>query len=542
MFRAAINILGYTLGVKYYIYIFGFLIISAFTGVIDLLLVVFLSSVLAELFSLNDFIVPLGGYVPDTILMQAFIFCILSALRFYLNYVTTKVGQVFEAKLSTTIFSNMLSIKLTDAETRTSADFKRQILSEVQQLSNNFIYPSLRIMQVAPSLIAVASLLYLQIGHKLLPYVLLMLLIIISLQLVLRTISQRLGTKRFTANERKFAMIEDAFVNLRLIKILKTGTRVQNGYWEASKRYAESQVWIQMLGQFPKLFTEFTIVLSIGLFATLYGGLNGEANLSVIFSALYRLAPNLQMCMQNLTRISYSHRVLVDFEQSISVLKGREVLREQAAPPLTGLAKISGEYGIELRVDETEVESFTMRNLQTTILTGPSGIGKTTILDQISGLKDHGKVNVERGISSQSVFYVPQIPYFPAGNVRDILTYYGLDNKFELLPEYLDQFHLGHLKERLCIDLEILGGSQEFSGLSGGEMKRLFTIFALLSNREALLFDEPYSGLDDVSSEYMTLLLNDLFGTTTLVIVTHVIPQNLKFHHQLSLRKTVNEQ
>jgi molybdate transport system ATP-binding protein len=125
---------------------------------------------------------------------------------------------------------------------------------------------------------------------------------------------------------------------------------------------------------------------------------------------------------------------------------------------------------------------------RTTALYGPSGAGKTSLLEVIAGLRKpdrgevaiHGRVVNDVPPRKRRVGYVPQDDaLFPHLSVRHNVMYGGpIDHSV------IDVLEIGHLLRR------------DVKRLSGGERKRVALARALLSRPEVLLLDEPLSGVD----------------------------------------------
>jgi iron complex transport system ATP-binding protein len=136
---------------------------------------------------------------------------------------------------------------------------------------------------------------------------------------------------------------------------------------------------------------------------------------------------------------------------------------------------------------------------------GPNGIGKTTLLKCLLGIKDldEGKVEIkgenikDMAIKdvSKAMAYVPQVHHttFPF-KVLDVVLM-GRSPHINLLdtPEEKDikiaekalkQMNISHLKDK------------EYINLSGGEIQQVFLARALAQESELLVLDEPTSHLD----------------------------------------------
>ncbi len=126
---------------------------------------------------------------------------------------------------------------------------------------------------------------------------------------------------------------------------------------------------------------------------------------------------------------------------------------------------------------------------RTTALYGPSGAGKTSVLELIAGLRTpvngrielHGRDVTDLPPRLRRVGYVPQDDaLFPHMSVRQNVFYAPRS----AASNVLDVLELTPLLDR------------NVKTLSGGERKRVALARALLSEPEVLLLDEPLSGVD----------------------------------------------
>jgi putative ABC transport system ATP-binding protein len=177
-----------------------------------------------------------------------------------------------------------------------------------------------------------------------------------------------------------------------------------------------------------------------------------------------------------------------------------------------------------LRVDDLAVEvggrrllervSFTLDANEFLAITGPSGVGKSTLLRAIAGLDDPatGRVSLHERPPSvhgwpafrRCVVFMHQRPVMLAGTVRDNLErpfdFDGIDHGF-------DEEEATRLLGRLGLNTGHL--TQEARTLSIGEQQRISLIRALLIRPEVLLLDEPTSALDEISRDALERVLHD---------------------------------
>jgi len=187
------------------------------------------------------------------------------------------------------------------------------------------------------------------------------------------------------------------------------------------------------------------------------------------------------------------------------------------------VSNLSVEFGNTLIVDDI---SFAVPTGETLAITGPSGIGKTTLLHAICGIvrTTHGTVHIDNtNISSlpthkRGIGLVSQTgDLFPTMTVSQNIEF-GLriakmpqTDRIARVNELLELVGLAHLAHRNVAEL------------SGGEARRIALARALAPRPQVLLLDEPLSGLDQTTHD---ALMSDLARVlkqtaTTALLVTH---------------------
>lgn len=179
---------------------------------------------------------------------------------------------------------------------------------------------------------------------------------------------------------------------------------------------------------------------------------------------------------------------------------------------------------VAARVGEADVACTFAADAGLTVLFGPSGAGKTSVLNMIAGLRTPARGHVRIGGDTlfdaaagvdlpperRGIGYVFQdARLFPHKRVRANLLYGAADDT--RLAETCDFLGIAPLLDRWP------------RTLSGGEARRVAIGRALLSGPRALLLDEPLSFLDAARRaeiERVILRLRDA-GDMPIVMVTH---------------------
>lgn len=161
-----------------------------------------------------------------------------------------------------------------------------------------------------------------------------------------------------------------------------------------------------------------------------------------------------------------------------------------------------------------------------TIVVGPNGGGKTTLLKLMLGLIEpvYGDITVlgkTPKMARRQVSYVPQsLQYdalFPV-TVLDIVLMGRVDKRPFGLFRKLDR----EVAEASLEQVNLNGYSKRsFQSLSGGERQRVLIAQALASEPELLLLDEPGANLDPENRLQLYELLHSLTPKITVIMVSH---------------------
>ena len=162
---------------------------------------------------------------------------------------------------------------------------------------------------------------------------------------------------------------------------------------------------------------------------------------------------------------------------------------------------------------------------------GPSGAGKTTIIDVLLGVlnPDEGSVLIS-GLPPLlavakwpgAVSYVPQDVLIAAGTIREnvALGYPSEEATDELVMSALRVAHLDGFVASLPQGVDTQVGERG-AKISGGQRQRLGIARAMFTRPHLLVLDEATSSLDSETEASISEAIHTLRGSTTVVMIAH---------------------
>jgi len=172
-----------------------------------------------------------------------------------------------------------------------------------------------------------------------------------------------------------------------------------------------------------------------------------------------------------------------------------------------------------------------IRNGESVALVGPSGAGKTTLIDVLLGVltPDHGQIRIsnEEPLAAfakweGAVSYVPQDVIISNGTVRENVSL-GFPLELasdEIVWRALELAQLSDFVKSLPSGLETRVGDRG-TKISGGQRQRLGIARAMFTKPMLLVLDEATSSLDGETESNISDSINHLHGKVTVLMIAH---------------------
>jgi ATP-binding cassette subfamily C protein len=262
------------------------------------------------------------------------------------------------------------------------------------------------------------------------------------------------------------------------------------------------------------------------------------AYLAIPFSSLMVLAVLFLRTVNSANKMQRRYQSAITEASALwSILDMTEHARAEAEP-LGGSASLRLDSSIELRDvrvvydGKPALDGVTLEVLagQITALVGPSGAGKTTVVDLITGLTapDAGEVRVdgtrldEANLAEwrRSIGYVPQESLLVHDTIRTNITLGDRTVDEARVEEALRFAGIWDFVMGLPGGLDTIVGERG-ALLSGGQRQRLAIARALLHRPRLLVLDEPTAALDAEAERAVWRTVRRLRGRATVVAISH---------------------
>jgi ABC-type multidrug transport system fused ATPase/permease subunit len=487
----------------------------------------------------------LAGDIPERTLLlrlliaMALFFIIRAVVQVGTIYVQKRVANTAGARLSIRLVEGYLNWPYAIQLRRTSAELIRNGHQAVQELVRQVFIP---VIQVTAEIFLMLGMLALLVTIAPIAAALAVIVVGVATTLLLLVVQPRLKSLGRTAHRMQLetlGLLQQSFHGLRDIKVLGRERFFANRYGRNRLRLARALYLRSTVTELPHTIIELALVGFILVFFGSALGSGDETQAAVPVLGLFayvglRLQPSLQRIISGLNEIKYSAAPLEDLDADLRAIEA-EPRRADTGGTLP--------FGESIRVEDVGYRyensdraalsdaNLTIRFGEQIGICGPTGAGKTTLVDVIAGLlnptsgcvKVDGQDLRDRTREWQrNLGIVPQMVFLIDDTVRRnvALGVPDTDIDEDAVGEAVELAQLSGYIASLPDGLNTTVGERGIR-ISGGQRQRIAIARALYRRPAVLIFDEGTSALDNSTEAELMGSIAMLRGKHTVILIAH---------------------
>ena len=507
------------------------------------LLMVVLSSFLALLGPyligrvIDDYIVTKesSGFVKLLIALVV-IYLVQSISLLLQNVWMIGIAQNTVFTMRTQLFRHLHSLPISYFDKRQHGELMSRVTNDIENVSSTL---NSSVIQIFSSILTLAGTIGVMLWLS--PLLTLITLAIIPIMFFgMRWITNRTG-KLFKAQQQNLGnlngFIEETISGQRIVKTFSKEQKVITEFLEKSQRLKGAGFWAQTISGFiPKLMNvlnnlSFAVIAGVGGILALNGLVS--IGVIVIFTEYSRqfTRPLNELANQFNTILS----AVAGAERVFEILDEHEEMKDEK--DASNLQEVKGEVIFDGVSFSYEEEQQTVQNLsfhaspgETVAIVGPTGAGKTTMINLLSRFydPDDGKIlidgtestKIRRSSLREHMAFVLQDPFLFTGTIMENIRYGRLDATDEEVMQAAKEANAHPFIMKTKNQYETVL-TQDGSGISQGQKQLLSIARAILSSPVILVLDEATSSIDTITELKIQEALQRLMKGRTSFVIAH---------------------
>jgi ABC-type multidrug transport system fused ATPase/permease subunit len=350
--------------------------------------------------------------------------------------------------------------------------------------------------------------------------------------------------------------VHESLSSVKVTKVLGREDYFLDTFASYTNGYVEANRFRQIVTETPRLILEVTAILGLlGVAAVLTvigkSPVTITVTLALLSLALVRTIPSVNRITSALATLRYGHYALEAISKDLRELEvGDATAAMPAVRPLVlrdaiRLDSVSYTYPGAERASLSDISICIQRGTSVAII-GPTGAGKTTLVDLLLGLLtptagriliDNSELSLAVSSWQRSIGYVPQDIYLTDDTIRRniALGIREADIDVSAVERAVAAAQLDTFIASLPSGLETVVGERGVR-LSGGQRQRIGIARALYHDPSVLIFDEATSSLDSETEELVIEAVDALRGNRTIIVIAHRLSTIRNCDHAFALR------
>ncbi|MDB4020972.1 ABC transporter ATP-binding protein/permease [Litorivicinus sp.] len=461
-------------------------------------------------------------------------------VKAFTTYIQLRFAQMREYSIGTRLMEGYLNQPYSWFLNQNSADLGKKILNEVSVLVHQNLIPVMIVIsQTIVACTLLTLLLLVDVGLAITVGSVLGLAYFFLFRAVSGFLA-RIGGERIMVNQRRFAIISEAFSAAKEIKVCGLEKVFVGRFAGPAQSFARYSASASVVGQLPRYALEAIafggLVLIVLFLMDQSGSFSSVIPIVSLYAfAGYRLMPALQQIYGALTQLRFAGPVLDSLHSDLMSLRQIQLSQGQKSVTFQKMIELDNIFYTYPGASQPALRGLCMTIpwKSTVGFVGSTGSGKTTTVDLILGLLEaqQGTMQVDGQIISghnighwrSSIGYVPQQIYLLDDSIEANIAF-GVDK--QKVNQELVEYAAGVANLHDFVANELDDGYQTFVGergvrLSGGERQRIGIARALYHRPQILILDEATSALDNLTERAVMGVIRKLSNEMTIILVAH---------------------
>jgi ATP-binding cassette subfamily B multidrug efflux pump len=465
-----------------------------------------------------------------------FIYAALSVSAFLQNYWMIGIAQKTIYAIRKQLFRHFHELPISFFDKRQQGELMSRITNDIENMSQTF---NSTVIQVVSSTLTLGGAICVMLWlSPLLTFV--TLLIVPMMYIGMRWITNR-TQKRFREQQRCLGemngFIEEVISGQKVVKMFSQEKRMIDEFLQKNEQLKKAGFWAQTYSGFiPKLMNflnnaSFSLIAGVGGILALKGMISIGVIVVFVEYARQFTRPLNDLANQWNTLLS----ALAGAERVFEILDMEKEERDETGA--VSLDHIQGKvefdhvvFSYDKKQDAIRDVSFSVSPGETVALVGPTGAGKTTILQLLARFydPDRGHIFID-GYDSRSIkraslrahmAFVLQDTFLFEGTIRDNIRYGRLDASDEEVEQAAKWANAHSFITKLPNGYDTVL-KQDGNGISQGQKQLLAIARAMVANPSILILDEATSNIDTVTEMKIQEALERLMKGRTCFVIAH---------------------